>query len=254
MDSSKLAPDARPKSSFDLDDDPGMEVLLRISDNTQATYRYLIFKSGKLNSGEVWKLVGFIDHDISQYQVPQHYFFISHGRAWLVVTVQERWGTGFALYYDRIFTITGGQLREVLELPSEGHLSSFSMVPTVNFSSRIMDYEKGSGVESLLVEFSSSYSAEDLFTWMKRQLVVFSRTSDKKDFSFNPNKSQMSQRELNLLFELSGTGNEDLLKYNYAPLVKVARGSNLESKLWIGRFLNQCEAGPDTKRLRQLLR
>jgi hypothetical protein len=240
---------------FDLDDEPGKEVLLRVADRLQEACRYVIFKepdAGKPTEG--WKVLGHIDHDFGRYQMPQHYFFVGGGQAWLVVTVQEGSGVGFALYYDRVFRIDHDRLKEELVFPSDGHLSTITWVPSLQFSSRILDYERGSKMEKVVVYFFSVYSADNLFTWTKKQSAIFTRAPNMNGFSFDSRKSEISRPELRLLFELSGAGYEDLLKYNYKELAKVAEDGNLGKKDWIHRFLNECKPSPENKRLRRMLK
>lgn len=105
---------------YELDGQPGVEVLLKISDGGGRSSRYLVFSS-RDGRWDEWKLLGHIDSDDNKYRMSQHKVFMGGGRNWLTISSQGASGTGVSLYLDRVFLVRGGRVLEVLSYVLEGH-------------------------------------------------------------------------------------------------------------------------------------
>jgi hypothetical protein len=241
---------------YDLDGQPGIELLMRVSDNLQEACRYLIFRRGK---GNEWKLMGHIDHGFGRYRMPQHFFSLSGGDPYLIIQGQGASGSGVALYYDRLFKVTSAGVEEVLSYTSGGHQSGYGFVPDRDFSGRVLSCEIGKGAAKVEVEFAVSYSNYDdsggnEMLWSKKQKAVYIRPFNSKRFILDPLKSGLSEKEIEAVYNIDSLTPEDLLKYNFEELRKIALGDQRESKEWLRQFLQNCEDVPHKKDLRQAVR
>jgi hypothetical protein len=107
----------------ELDGQPGVEVLLKISDGEGRSSRYLLFSSSDERRWGEWKLLGHIDSEDNKYRMSQHKVFMGGGRNWLTISSQGASGTGVAFYFDRVFLVREGRVHEVLSYATEGHQS-----------------------------------------------------------------------------------------------------------------------------------
>jgi len=243
---------------YDLDSEPGSEVLLRIEDRLSETCRYLVFKSlGRLGT---WRLIGHIDHNFGRYMMPHHLILLSNGRSWLVITQQGQSGTGVALYFDRLFLVEHGALREVMRYTSKGHQSTFTSEPERDFSGRILNCEVRNGVARIEIEFAVTYLREDLSNpsldaalFTKKQKALFVGKLGRKRFALDATRSDLSQNELEAVYDVDSLTNESFLKYNLEELSRIAKGTDTNRKEWLKRFLNVCKNSTEKRRLSVLL-
>lgn len=234
----------------ELDDEPGREVLLRVSDNLQESCRYLVFKRVGNRSSDKWKFLGNIDHDFGRYRMPQHLVLLSGGTSWLAIEVQESSGNYFVSYSSRLFKVNNNGLRELLTFPTEGHQRGVSAEPHREFSSRLVSCDIKSGITTAEIEFSVSYSPDKLL-WQKRQKAVFRGYSGK--LSLDPRASDLTKEELEAVYK-NPLSNEDLLKYNLDELKRIAEQGPNEDKVWLREFLKQCDNTREKMRLLDALR
>ena len=240
---------------YDLDDEPGSEVLVRIEDRPSESCRYLIFKHSMSSS---WKLLGHIDHDFGRYRMPQHMIVISHGRPWLVIQEQGQSGSGVALYFDRLFLVGRNSLKEVMRYTSEGHQLSSSDAPDRDFSGRIIDCRLRDGVATVEIEFAVTYykagdSQQDAFLFTKVQRAVFDGEPGHKVLGLNRTRSALSQNEIDAVFDVDSLTNQDFLKYNFAELSQLATAKDWNRRRWLGQFLRGFDRTPERRRLQLLL-
>ncbi|HXG94798.1 MAG TPA: hypothetical protein VNN73_20840 [Blastocatellia bacterium] len=164
--------------AYDLDAEPGREVLLKVSDLLAESCRYLLFKRLKNpGSKQDWKLLGHIDHGFGRYRMPEHFTVFCGGKSLLTVNVQEGSGSGFALYYNRLFQVDSAGVKEVLRFPAEGHLSTCCYYPAREFTARVVKCESNNSTTTVELEFSVSYSShtesDDVQLWKKRQKAIY---------------------------------------------------------------------------------
>jgi hypothetical protein len=244
---------------YDLDGNPGSEAVLKVSDQVSQACRFLIFGSIDGRSDR-WRLFGHIDHDLNKYRMAQHMVFLGGGRTWLIVKGQGASGTGVATYFDRVFLVTSGRVVEVLSYMSEGHQGGFSNEPTREFYGHLLSLKLSRGVVSAEIRFTVQYWRENpanagagtlLFT--KVQRASFSRQVGTDRQVLNGKRSDLTQRELDNVYNIDSLTNEDFLQYNDAELSAIATGRDSTRKEWLRRFLDECEEPTEQRRLRQLL-
>ncbi len=243
---------------YNFDEDSDAEVLLRIEDRLAESCRYLLFK--QTDRFDSWKLIGRIDSDFGRYRMPTHSILLCDGRAWLIVTMQGASGSGVALYFDRLFLVEQGILREVMSYNSEGHQADFGYEPERNFSARIIDCKLRNRIASIEIEFVVSYANEldsnprqpDLL-FTKRQRAFFVRPLSGNESRLE-NHSELLENELEDVYSIDSLTNEEFLKYNFKELSQFAIGTDASKREWLRRFLNVCESTKDKARLQSLLR
>lgn len=243
---------------YDLDDESGSEVLLRVEDRLAESCRYLIFKW--LGQSGSWRLIGHVDHDFGRYRMPQHLIVISNGKPWLVIKGQGGSGSGVALYFDRLFLVDRGVLKEVLQYASDGHQSTFTYEPEREFSARILNCEFRNGIARIEIEFLVTYlrgdiskSAQDACLFTRRHKAVFIRQLSREGFALDTAKSDLSQNELDAVYNIDSLTNEGFLKYNFKELSQLATGADKNTREWLKRFLEVCKSSEEKRRLRSLL-
>jgi hypothetical protein len=240
---------------YNLDDEPGDEVLLRIADNSQESSRYLLFKHNN-SENDSWKLLGFIDHDFGRYEMPQHSFLLSGGKSFLVVQVQTQSGSGVAHYTDRLFTVYKGKLFELLDYPNDGHQSEFGYQR--EFSGRVKDCKIENGKARIEIQFTANYSSwdentkSDFLLWSKKQKAVYTKSLNSKLKRLDSSKSNISQKEINTIYYIDSSTDEDILKYNLDELKKIAREKGSRNQ-WLREFLKHCKSSKDKVILEKIL-
>ena len=192
--------------------------------------------------------------------MPQHLIVISNGKPWLVIKEQGSSGSGVALYFDRLFLVDRSQLKEVLQYTSEGHQSTFTYEPEREFSGRILNCEFRNGIARIEIEFVVEYlrgdtstSAQDVSLFTKRQKAVFIRQLNRGRFALDTAKSELSQNELDAVYNIDSLTNEAFLKYNFKELSQLATGPGKSTREWLKRFLDVCKSSEEKRRLRSLL-
>lgn len=246
--------------NYDLDDEPGGEVFLRIPDNSQESCRYLIFKYIEAKSkNDSWKLIGFIDHDFGRYRMPQHSFLLSGGKSFLVVTVQTQSGSGVAHYTDRLFTLHQGKLIEFLDYPADGHQSNLSYQGVREFSGRVSNCKIGNKTAQIEVEFTVNYSSwdektnSDFLLWSKKQKAVYIKSLNSKQKKLDSSKSDLTQKEIDTIYNIDTSTDEDILKYNFEELKTIAHEKGKRNQ-WLREFLHHCELIKEKRDLEKIIR
>jgi hypothetical protein len=243
--------------NYNLDDEPGDEVLLRIADNSQESCRYLLFK--RLYSvGNSWKLLGFIDHDFGRYQMPRHSFLLSSGKSFLVVQVQTQSGSA-SLYTDRLFTVQNNKLVELLDYNSGGHPFNFGYQPTREIMGRVISCKIEREIAQIEVEFTAKYTSWDeksdseFLLWSKKQKAIYVKSLNSKQKRLDPAKSNITLEEINTIYNIDSSTDKDVLKYNLEELKKVAQEKGNRNQ-WLREFLQHCENSKEKNILQKIIR
>jgi len=242
---------------YDLDGEPGDEVLLRISDRVAESHSYLVFKQ-VTDRSEHWNLLGHIDA-WGKYKSAQHTILISGGRSWLIIQGQGASGSGVALYFDRLFQVTKNGLREIVSYSSGGHQSGEPDGPTKEFSGHVISCEVTEDRAIVTIEFTIEYSTwsvseQDYVTlFTKRQRAVLTRRPGGGTRIVDRTRSQVSQHEMESIYNIDSMTEEDFLKYNYSQLLEIASGENETRRRWLRSYLKTCGNSPAKRRLTQLL-
>jgi len=241
--------------SYDLDSEPGDEVVLKISNGLSEGYRYLVFKA-VADSTDRWHLIGHVD-EWGKYKEAQDLIVLSGSRMWLVTQGQSASGSGVAFFHNRVFTVSRNRLKEVASYECEGSQSGENGWPTKDFSTRILDIQSAQGETSVKVEFNVDYSSwtggdKELPLFSKRQLAVFVSSRNSGQF-LDKNQSTLTQRELNHIYTVDSMTNADFLKYNLSELLNLAKRGTKAQKNWLKEFLERCDGSAEKQQLQAAL-
>jgi len=240
---------------YDLIGEPGREFLLRVSDRAAESCRYLVFNRLNDRSKADWRLLGYIDHGFGRYRMPEHFIVNSGGKNWLVVKVQQGSGSAFAVYWDRLFQVESDSIKEILRVPSEGHLSTSGSYPTNEFTTKIVDCAVNNSVTTVHLEFSVSYSAftasgEEVLLWNKKQTAFYRRDSTTNQVALDRSNSDLPEEEIAAIYVRDWLSDDDFIKYNKEELTEIAQGPDNNRKKWLRLQEGQSK---EKESLRQLI-
>ena len=243
---------------YDLDGEPGDEVLLRISDRLSESYTFLVLQM-EANRSDYWKLLGHINA-WGKYKSAQHTILIADGRPWLIIQGQGASGSGVALYIDRVFEVTKRGLRQVATYPSGGFQSGIPDGPTKEFSGRLISCQVKGNQAIVTIEFAINYSIwsvserQDRPLFNKRQKAILTRSmGSERRATVDRTRSEVSQHELESVFNIDSMTEADFLKYNYSQLLEIAGGRDGSRKRWLRTYLQTCDNSPEKRALAQLV-
>jgi hypothetical protein len=243
---------------YDLDGEPGTEVLLKISYWTGTFTSYLIFHSDQGRLGK-WKLLGHIDSENNKYRPSQHKIFMGGGKSWLVISSGGATGTGVATYYDQVFLVNRNGVHEVLGYISEGHQSGSPNNDTREFFGQLVSCEIKADRITAEVAYVVQYFGEDylgdedgILLWGKHQRAYFTGWLG-NPLGFDSRHSTMSEQELEEVYNIDSLTEEGYFKYNAKELAAIATGRDVKKREWLRRSLAEGEETKEVRRLRRLL-
>jgi hypothetical protein len=234
---------------YDLDGEPGNESLLRIADESAQACRYLVFK---WNDGS-WKVLGHIDFENEKYQMPQHTVVLSAGRTWLVIKGQGASGSGVASYYDSVFLVTPTGLIDAFSYVSEGTQYGMGSDANREFNARILSCALTNDVVTVEIEYSVTYVGGNNVLFTRKQKVAFRKHLGSRTKLYDAEHSDLSENELEAVYNIDSLTDEAFLKYNYRELSEIAAGRDVARREWLREFLKNCKNTIENVRLRQML-
>ncbi|MGA9996921.1 MAG: hypothetical protein WBP93_15995 [Pyrinomonadaceae bacterium] len=256
----------------ELDGEPGREVLLRLATLSDSV-RYLVFKQVKARVARQieWKLLGFVDHDFNRYEMARHRTVNAFGRHFLVIRGQEGSGTGYALYSDTWYEVSGKGVQPVLSYPVEGHTYPWPAGLAREFKAATFQHFHAGDEEEITVLYNVSYSALD-YTGQAAPVNFFNQYRERYKwderqghFVFTPLRSNLDVKEIYAIANIAdeeqeeqgekiggttfysskksfvGGGYEVFLRHNFYDLLKIAQGRNASRKEWLRQFLSECD-------------
>lgn len=243
-----------------LDTDSFDDLLLRVWYGE--TYRYLVFKGLTDTGGESgsWKYLGYVDVDAQKYAPPEHRVVIGENQTWLVL--KELWGrgTGVVRYGEQWYEINGEELKAVLGYPVTGHQFSRCGNLGRDFDSKVTDHGSIKGIYTVNLQFSVSYSLDTcgnppqsipLFSKLQKASYVW--TPKASDFVLDKSNSELSEEEIEAVYNFDSLGGEDFVEYNFKELLNLADTGSIEQKGWLRRFLSELPSSSKKKVLNKAL-
>ena len=79
------------------------------------------------------------------------------------------------------------------------------------------------------------------------------RSSGLKRFRLDSARSQISNKELDAIYDGEGPSNGEILRYNVDELEGIATGSDVRAKDWLRSYLTECRNTPERERLLKAL-
>ena len=233
---------------YDLDGEPGAEVLLKIARPWDPAARYLIFKY----ASNAWKLLGHIDAS-GKYRMPQHAVILSGGLTWLAIRSQGASGTGVASYFDSVYLVTPRGLLAAFNYMADGSQYGGPNSANREFNGRILDCSLRNNVVTVEMEYSVTYVGSKNILFRKKQKAVFYTGLGNKSERFDQTRSDLSKEELDAVYNIDTLSDEAFLQYNYKELSEIATGSNSTRKPWLRQFLLSCANTAEHRRLSRML-
>jgi hypothetical protein len=266
----------------ELDPTPGRELILKLTQSYNLC-RYLIFvQDDKFRTGRVkWKFRGYIDHDFNKYEMSSYRVVHSLGKNWLVVRGQEGSGSGYSLYSETWYRVSGKGIESVLHYPAKGHTYPWPNGIGREFTARVLSSRDNHIRLGYTVTFTNlnymNHAFEKLF--VNHHHVYYSLSGETQTLVFDKKRSDISEAEINAIADIqsedeqrSGTkiggttfytlaeskafvggGYEVFLKYNSRRLLKIAAGKDEARKQWLRELLKECEDTAEKKALLQAL-
>lgn len=243
--------------TFLIDANGNKNTVVKISYEGGNYYQYLIFrKLLPTASRQEWKLIGVVDSSYQQYGSPRHRLERSGTKTWFII--QELWGrgSGVSLNGEKWYEITETEAKEVLAFPVSGHQSYFGSGVGRNFEADVAGYEPLNGVDAIKVKFSVSYNfglqpEEQLFS--RDQLALFVWDSSQKKFALDKSNSQLSEQEIETVYDIDSLTNEQFVEYNVNELANVAAHGSGKQKDWLRQLLSNLSITPQKLRLERAL-
>jgi hypothetical protein len=240
---------------YDLDGQPGSEVLLRVAREFDPACRFLIFKY----AGDKWKLLGHIDAS-GKYRMPQHTIILSGGLTWLAIQSQGASGSGVASYFDRLFLVRPTGITKGIAFTSEAYQSGYEGKPTMNVSGRIVSASLINETIAAEIEYSVEYGGadpllprKDIILFAKNQKALIVKSPRSRTQWVDRGHSDAPESELDAVYNVDSLSDDDFLKYNYQELSGIARGRNSAKKEWLRRFLGTSPNTAEHRRLSRML-
>lgn len=242
----------------EIDGKPGTEVILKLELGNHNCCRYLIFNQTTITTRSrketTWKFIGKIDHDFNRYEMAEHRIFHNHDTRLLIIRGQTASGTGVASYDDTWYQVSEDGIKKVLTSMNSGHLDMAGGFAR-DVEATVITRRSAREPRSIEIEYAVRYVSTDnsrsekmeLFT--KQQRINYVWDSDIKEYVFDSSRSEISEDELDVVYNLGSMSNEEFLKCNLDELNKIAIGRSSWRREWLRKFLATCS---DTKE-RELL-
>ena len=233
---------------YDLDDEPGNEILLKVSEHWGERARFLVFKWR--HPEDLWALLGHAD-GWGKYIEPYHMILLSGGKPWLVIRGQGASGSGIALYNDYIYQISNG---------AEGVQSGAPDGATRAFIARVASCEVKHGQAIVELDLSVEYSAYDpeghqfIDLFKKRQRATLLQRLNEDSHVLDARRSNLSKHEFDSVYNVDSLYEDDFVRFYFAELSRIAASRNSAQKKWLSEYLKTLEHTAEVRRLEQILR
>jgi hypothetical protein len=250
-------------STFQLDNKPGEETVLRLYADEGWQSIYLIFKQGAVrsNARRRWILLGYIDAFtwIDNPQIRVESVGTNH---WLVIRHCAWHGSGG--YYrenDDWYVVSD---HGVIPALSYYDFDSGGTNPNRESKTKVLKSGFIGGAVTILLQVSDTYkgytdNGDSLPLWEDRKKVTFIRPLDSSKFVPAPHNSEISEEEICALSDSDGHCSSDdydtthFLQYNYQELAKIAARGNAKQKEWLRNYLDTSDESIEKQSLQKAL-
>jgi hypothetical protein len=245
--------------THELDGKPGKETVLRLSAAATWGYRYLIFKQDNSQRGadSVWILLGYVDAFV-RYSNPRHRVMTAGRQRWLAIEYVSGYGSGFGSGAENWYEVTADGVKKVLSYQT--YLYQGLHHPEIDRQATVTKVEQRDGIAIVSIRTSTSYGGllEDLNErfplWTARRQGTFIKGPGMREFIFDALHSEIASEEVDPYYGGDGgISAEELLKYNYRELARLAGKGTYEQGLWLRRYLDTCDDSVEKQSLRKIL-
>lgn len=240
-------------AELELDSELGKETLLRLSG--QPTDRYLVFKriDFQRDASQTWMFLGYVDA-FTRWSDFTYRVETAGTQRWLVITATSGHGSGFSSYSDYWYEVNESGVTQVLSYQRSLFAASWAVYPNRERETKVLKSDFSNGVATVVLQVSTSYRKEDCLLWTNKHQVAFIKGVGMQQFTFDTLHSQIVDKELDPSF---GDGvyltEEELLKYNYRELMRIAVNGSEKQKAWLRAFLGEREESIERRSLQKAL-
>lgn len=244
--------------TLELDGKPGAETMLIL--DSWDLCRFLIFKQNLTRRGlsAQWEFMGYIDAS-SWYVDPQYRVLTAGAKRWLVINENYGHGSGFGAYTDSWYEITENGMTNVLSYQSSLYSATWmNEKPGISRKTEVLKIEDSEGITTVVLKSYTSYegfleaTTELSPLWSNKRTATFLKGRGMHEFVFDSPHSEMAQAELSADYGEAIT-DEEVLKYNYMELNKLAAGGNAKQKEWLRSYLAACDDTIERESLQSVL-
>ena len=234
--------------------DLGKEVMLRLTPS-QGDTRFIFFR--KSDRSSAWELTAKLDVDEINWGHAQHRMIAIRNQRWFVINKLTGTGSGYSRFDEIWYEINQQKITPVLSYPVYGFTTFF---PNRKAAAKILKTKLVDGVPMITVQFSAAYSwydsPQDRYNlWRKTQTVTFIKSKNTDKFVLDPNQSNATSEEIDMIYGGEGIAPEFLIHSNYENILKIAKGNEGKAKKWLRLFMESSRLPdtPEIQRLNQLL-
>lgn len=219
------------------------DAVLRVGDDFGSDWMFLVFSFTSQRS--TWDFVGAINN-FDKYSAPDCRFVVSDEQQYLLISELGAYGSGLALYQNKVFQLEKTEVRKVFSFLSKGLIGGEpDYQPTLAFDTQFISLEVDKEKLVATIEYTFHWSYFDLALVSKLKTVKLS-----SPFRRGMNHYDSEDYESWAMRFLDSMTEHDFLKYNLAELHKLATQGTRDQKSWLKYYLNHCE---ESKAKRQLL-
>lgn len=245
---------------FSARTDSVQRVILKVSDETMCPRtRYMVFERTAANNQSTgWRLIGNLTSRYCHWIEPSERILHKGPEPWLLITREGVTGSGVSSSYNSLYTVIDGKFSDILHFASDGWQFGFPEErPSRAFQGRILNCSLVEGKAKVELEYSVKYSTSrhifnDLVLWSKTQRAVFVKVGN-ADSHLVENLSRLTTHEVESVYEVDSLSDEELLQYNYADLLIIARGKDQVKREWLRKYLRTAPRTPENTNLQTAL-
>jgi hypothetical protein len=247
--------------AVELDGKPGNETLLKLDFGTPESTLYLIFKRGGSQSsvGAEWSLLGYVAYEYgAPFLPPSHRVITAGTKRWLVFDLPTGHGSSFGSQADEWYEVSENGVVPVLSYQN-GLFIGLGANPMIDRTTKVVSVKYQDGVATVILKSVTSYECaeklDDIFSvWTTERKVTFIKGPGMQQFVFDPLHSEMTVGELDPRFGFDAfVSDEEILKYNYRELARIAVRGNVKQKDWLRNYLDVCDESLEKQSLQTAL-
>ncbi|MCP4373584.1 MAG: hypothetical protein GY797_36590 [Deltaproteobacteria bacterium] len=217
-------------------------------------WQYLLFRKDEIE----WKALGNIDLAMQKYSVEPSYRVIASNQQdiWLVVRSLTGSGTGFSLYEEIWYRLTGEELEEVLRYPVGGTIALPGGFASLELDGEVGPHWQNGDTYTIAISFEPSYWGHgekgEYPLFSMKQMAYYNWSPEHNRFLLNLEESEITQEQIDREFYYYY---EDLLKYSntYEKLIELARSGGKKQKEWLTKLLEDVDDSPEKENLLKIM-
>jgi hypothetical protein len=237
----------------------GKLVVLKIVAMGGAIRRYLIFRKEHSTQAKIspWKILGNIDILDNKYEGSPHQKYhriiVMGNHIWLLLRNLANRGTGVYQINEAWYRIDIKKPKKVVEYAVEGYSHIFGDVSERNFSTKVERYRPMKRGYQVEIQYSARYGGNKT-RFSKKQMAIYNWKRGSGIFTLDKARSELSEEEIEDVFNTGCIPHDRFLTYNYAELEQIAKYGSAVQKRWLKECSSRMENHSKKLILEKLLR